>query len=201
MSDTFFSGSMFMPQAWYWQADDGRVYSGFTQTVVANTFPDYVTWVDAGNTPSTWPRNLGNEQTDDELQAVLSAYGMFVNLKYYSADKRWRKEHGGMVATEGFPVRTDDRSQAKITGLYAAAKENQTVVTSYHAADGTVHQLDAAKMHQLNIDLLTHINNCFAVSADVLTQIEAGTITTRGQVDAAFDAPMTAARKNWMKQS
>jgi hypothetical protein len=77
--------------------------------------------------------------------------------------------------------------------------ELPTVVTPWAAADGNVYPLDGAQIVAMNNELLTHINNCFAVFADVLAQIEAGTITTHEQIDAAFDAPMTQARKDWLK--
>jgi hypothetical protein len=50
----------------------------------------------------------------------------------------------------------------------------------------------------MNNDLLTHINNCFGVSEDNYIAIDAGEITTREEIDAAFAAPMTKARKNWL---
>lgn len=184
----------------FWRADDGRVYGSATQTIGTDADANYTAWIAAGGIPLEWPRELDGTQTDAMMQAVLENYGLFVNLKYYTLFARWRKEHGGIVTTAGFPIKTDDRAQAKITGLYAASKEAPTVVTPYHATDNTIHQLDAAGMYQLNADLLTHINNCFAVSADVLAQIEAGTITAREQVDAAFDASMTQAREDWLKK-
>ena len=55
-------------------------------------------------------------------------------------------------------------------------------------------------MNTLNNDLLVHINACFQISADMLAGIAAGTVTTREQIDAAFDAPMTQAAADWLKQ-
>jgi hypothetical protein len=51
----------------------------------------------------------------------------------------------------------------------------------------------------MSIELLTHINNCFSISADVLAAIEEGTITTREEIDAAFGAAMPPAAKDWLK--
>lgn len=188
----------FIPQKAYWLADDGRVFSGPLEQIVDATDQGYSDYVEAGNSVSTWPRDIDGSQTDAMLQDVLEPFGMFVNLINYTADKRWRKEQGGITATAGFPIKTDDRSQAKITGLYTASQEVPAVVTPFSDADNAVRQLDAAAMHQLHVDLLTHINNCFSVSAAMLAGIADGSITTREQVDAAFDAPMTQARKDWM---
>ena len=189
----------YYPPQWYWLADDGRVYSGPLQAIVSQQDPGYVAWIEPGRVATAWPRDLAGNQTDAALQQVLEQHDMFVNLNYYTVNKRWQKEQGGIVATAGFPIKTNDRAQAKITGIYAASKEAPSVTTPFHAADNTVHELTAAQMYELNSDLLTHINNCFAISADVLADIQAGTITTREQVDAAFDAPITQARKDWMK--
>ena len=72
-------------------------------------------------------------------------------------------------------------------------------MTPYHATDNPIHQLTAARIEPVNVDLLTHINNCFSISADVLAAIEEGTITTREEIDAAFGAAMTQAAKDWLK--
>ena len=188
------------PWTWYWIHDDGRVFSGPKQAIVAQNDPDYLAWLHPSRQATPWPRDVDGNQTDASLQEVLEPHGMFANLTFYTVSKRWQKEQGGIVATDGFPIKTNDRAQAKITGLYAASKEAPAVVTPYHAADNSLHDLDAAQMYQLNVDLLTHINNCFAISADMLAGIADGSITTREQIDAAFDAPMTQARKDWMKK-
>lgn len=187
------------PQNWYWLADDGRLFSSLSQTLVAVDDPAYVAW-DATYDAAPWPVDGAGAQTDAALQAILEPYNMFANLQYYTVNKRWRTEVGGITATAGFPIRTDDRSQAKLTGLYTASQENPAVITQYHAADNTVQQIDAAGMLQLHIDLLTHINFCFDTSKAMLDGIIGGTITTRDEVDAAFSAPLTQAQKNWLKK-
>jgi hypothetical protein len=189
---------MFNPNDWYWLADDGRLFSSKQSTLIATDDSDYVVWAEL-NVATPWPRDDAGEQTDASLQVVLAPYNLFANLTYYTPYRRWRKEQGGLTTSFGMPVKTDDRSQAKITGIYNAQQVQPLVVTDFHAADGTIHQLDAAQIGLLNKELLTHINNCFAVSSDVLAGIADGSITTREQVDAAFDAPMTQARKDWLK--
>jgi hypothetical protein len=48
-------------------------------------------------------------------------------------------------------------------------------------------------------ELQTHINNCFDIASQTLAGIADGSITTLAQIDAAFDAPITQARKDWLK--
>ena len=191
--------SMFNPYNSFWVAEDGRVYGSAAQAITTDADPDYLAFVENGFLPLEWARELDGSQTDAAMQAVLASYGMFLDLKYYTIDKRWRTEQGGTTSTAGFPIRTDDRSQAKITGLFTASVEDPTVVTTYQASDQTLHEIDAAGILQLHVDLLTYINACFAVSANTLGQIDAGTITTREQVDAMFGDVMTQANKNWLK--
>jgi hypothetical protein len=189
-----------------------EVYSSKTNTLVPVDDQTYVDWTAAygAATPIA---------SEAELADVLKAYNLlpawlfnaasFIQptpttyskeqLAAYSPDKRWRKEQGGITLSSGMPVKTDDRAQAKITGVFVAAQQAPTVITPWHAADGTVQQLDGNQLVAMNNDLLTHINNCFSVSADVLAQIEAGTITSLEQIDAAFDAPMTQERRDWLK--
>ncbi|MET4017712.1 hypothetical protein BSZ19_21905 [Bradyrhizobium japonicum] len=192
------SARQYDPTHWYWIADDGRIFASARQTPVPADDADYAVFVRMAM-PSQWPRDQAGAQTDAELQLVLDPYNLFVTLQGYTAYKRWRKEQAGITLSSGMPIKTDDRSQAKITGVYNAQLANPAVTTPWHAADGLTYDLDAAAMAAMNTELLTHINNCFAVSDDVLAQIEAGTITTHAQIDATFDAPMTQARKDWLK--
>lgn len=184
----------YTPSHWYWivGGDEANVWSSRLAASVPVTDADYVAWLGAGGTPSA-------AATKADLQEVFAAQYPAGMLESYNEHKRWLKEQSGITLTSGMPIKTDDRAQAKITGVFVAAKELPTMTTPWSAADNTVHVLDADQIIAMNNELLTHINNCFSISADVLAQIEAGTITTREQIDAAFDAPITQARKDWLK--
>ena len=190
---------MSYPIHWYWLADDGRLFSSKSQTLVATDDPAYVAW-DGPYDATVWPRDDAGAQTDASLQEVLAPLNMFVNLSYYATYKRWVKEQGGLTLSSGMPVLTDDRSQAKINGTRLVAQNNASLTTPWYAADGQYHNMTSADVIAMSDELQTHINNCFSVSSDVHAQIDNGTITTREQVDAAFDAAMTRARKDWLKK-
>ena len=190
------------PAQWYWLADDGRVFSGPLETVVTTSDSGYVAWVAAGNPQTAWPRELDGNQTDAALQDVLTPHGMFVNLSYYAVDVRWRVEQGGMTISNGMPIKTDDRSQAKINGLRlmslpgAMVKEGEDPLaqppptnpftTEFWAADYTLWTLNASQILMVSNELQALMDNTFDVSADVLTQIQNGTVTTRDQVNSMF---------------
>jgi hypothetical protein len=197
----------------FWMIGEGasQVYQSRTNTMVPVSDPAYVEW-SLSRSPTPIP-------SEADLAEVLQKYPLvrpwlfnaasFIQpapdsytpsqLKAYSDDARWRKEQGGLVTSAGFPIKTDDRAQAKITGVFSAAQVEPTVVTPWHCADGTIIDLDAAGMQAMNDDLLTHINNCFSISSDNRAAIDAGTMTTLEEIDAAYAAPITAARANWLK--
>jgi len=179
---------------WYWivAGDEANVWSSARHMLVPADDAAYLAWLEQGYSPSPIA-SMG------ELYDVLALQFPPGSLTTYTASKRWQKEQGGITLSFGMPIKTDDRAQAKITGVYAAQRVNPAVSTPWHAADGTVHDLTAAQMDAMNNELLTHINNCFSISADVLAGIEDGSITTLEQIDAAFAAPITQARMDWLK--
>jgi len=200
----------------YWNIGGSttEVYQSKTNSLVAINDPDYLAWVtgngDAEPTESVETlanrlRNLAAPlpawlmETSDFIQPDPGVYSKS-QLKHYNGNARWRKEQGGMTTTAGFPQKTDDRAQAKITGTYTAQNEVPSVVTLWHDAVGTVHELDAAGMYQLHVDLLTHINDCFSRSGYAVAQIDAGAATNLETIDAIYAADITEARKNWLKK-
>jgi hypothetical protein len=185
---------MYDVSKWYWYVgdDETQVWSSRLAAMVPAADPEFVEWKQH-EAPS-------RAATMEDLRIVLAEQYPPGTLETYTAHKRWQKEQAGITLSAGWPIKTDDRSQAKITGVYAAIQVNPAAVTPWAAADGSVHDVSQAEITAMNTDLLTHINNCFSISADVLVQIAAGTITTREQIDAAFDAPMTQARKDWLKK-
>jgi hypothetical protein len=170
----------------YWLADDGRVWGSIKQTITTTDDPDYVEWLKHNSAATPWPRDLSGQQTEAELQSVVGPLGMFVNLKYYNADRRWRKEQGGITLSLGWPIKTDDRSQSKINGARWAATAQQVQSTEWLAADGTYHTVSDAEIITISNELQLHIDSCFDTQKNVDGQVDAGTITTREQVDAAY---------------
>ncbi len=100
-----------------------------------------------------------------------------------AANKRWQVETGGIMVG-GALVDTSRDSQAMITGAYAYSQANPTEAINYKAASGWV-TLDAATMAVIATAVGAHVQACFAVEAQVSAEIEAGTITTIAEIDAA----------------
>ena len=174
------------------------MFASARQAIVEASDPDYSTWVEGGGIATPWPRDAAGNQTNEALQAVIAPYGMFVDLVSYTAAKRYETEQGGIMLSSGMPIRTDDRSQAKISGVMLAAKyppvpvkappggSGPAFTTKWHAVDGNVYPLDTPAIVAMSGELQLHIDQCFEAASAVLAGIADGTITTREQVDQAF---------------
>lgn len=178
----------YIPQNHYWLADDGRVYAGPTQTVVTKDDAGYRAWLSVNNRATPWPRDNGGNQTSAALQEVLAPYGMFADLAAYAADVRWRKEVGGTTIT-GVAYPTDRDTQGKLTSAFVLASADPSATFKWKLPDGTfTPSIDATNMQAVAKAVGQFVNGCFSTEETVVKGINAGTITTRGQVDTAFAA-------------
>lgn len=103
----------------------------------------------------------------------------------YARNKRWEVEVGGTLVS-GIPVSTDDRSKLMIIGARVAAAADPAWSTVWQGADSAAYPVNAAAMLAISDAVQAHTNRTFTVLAGVLSGIDAGTITTRAEVDAAF---------------
>lgn len=106
-------------------------------------------------------------------------------LMAHAALRRWMLETGGIMIG-GIPVSTDDRSKIMIMGARVAAQANPDWSTTWHGADGASYPLNAASMVAISDAVEAHVNSTFATFALVKGDIDAGTITSTEQIDAAF---------------
>jgi hypothetical protein len=102
----------------------------------------------------------------------------------YAADVRWRREVGG-ITVGGVPVATDDRAKMMIVGARLAAIADPQWSTVWHGADGQTYPVEATAMLAISDAVQAHVNSCFATFALVMAAIDAGSITTMAQIDAA----------------
>lgn len=111
-------------------------------------------------------------------QPALSAS----DLKAYAADLRWLKETSGVVVG-GIPIPTDDRAKVLLLGAAMSMTDEQT---AQYVVGSVSITLTGAQFKGLYAGLVAHVQECFATQTAVLTEIDAGTITTRAEIDAAF---------------
>lgn len=79
---------------------------------------------------------------------------------------------------------TDDRSKLMITGARVKADKDAAFTTNWKTPAGFV-EIDAATIIAISNAVLDHVDASFAIEGAVLAGIEAGTITTQAQIDAA----------------
>ncbi|WP_332129931.1 hypothetical protein [Azorhizobium caulinodans] len=75
------------PFQWFWQADDGRVYSSAARSLVSGDDPGFVDFKASGRKPTRWPADDAGAQTDAALNEVLGAYGLTVHATPLAAMK------------------------------------------------------------------------------------------------------------------
>lgn len=107
-------------------------------------------------------------------------------LVAYAADRRWQAEQAGTVWND-WPIHTDDRSQGKyLSELQAIALNVRVDGDPWKFADGVFRPLSNVDFPQLAIAAREHARTVFGIEWMVLAEIEAGTITTKAEIDAAF---------------
>lgn len=112
--------------------------------------------------------------------------GEKIELPAYAAQKRWETEVGGTI-WNGWPILTDRESQNKITSEALAIEKGQRLDGDpWKFADGEFRPLTNAQMDSLAAAVRLYIRDSFAIEARVVAEIEAGTISTIEQIDAAF---------------
>lgn len=106
-------------------------------------------------------------------------------LHTYAADKRWQLETGG-ITVSGIQVATDDRSKMMIMGARMAAQNKPSWSTKWVGKNGTVHTVNAAAVTTMSDAVQEHVNKVFTAYDGIKAQIEAGSLATPAQIDAAF---------------
>lgn len=109
-----------------------------------------------------------------------------MTLQEYAAAKRWEKEVGGTV-WNGWPVLSDRESQSKIIAEAVAIEKGERADGDpWKFADGEFRSLTNEQMDDLAAAVRLHVRNSYGIEAQVLAAIEAGSITTEAQINAAF---------------
>lgn len=97
-------------------------------------------------------------------------------------DKRWRVETGGIVVG-GASIRTDETSQAKITGAVNLFSHDETLThIDWEAQPGIWVQLDEATMLAIGVAVGRHVQACFSHAKTLSEAI------TSAEDHAALDA-------------
>jgi hypothetical protein len=106
-------------------------------------------------------------------------------LKAHAASARYNKETGGF-AVGGVTYPTDRETQAKMAAAYALAQGNPNIAFDWKLPNGGFVALTAADVAAVATAVGVFVQQCFGAEASACIDIEAGTITTRAQIDARF---------------
>ncbi|SDU08357.1 DUF4376 domain-containing protein [Stappia sp. ES.058] len=113
-----------------------------------------------------------------------------VDLHAHLSAIRRAHETGGVTVTIGsdtIEVATDQEGRTNLLGARVAAQEVPGFATVWSANNGRF-PLDGAGIIALSDAVLAHINGAFVAQDVVAEDIDAGTLTTPAEVEAAFAA-------------
>lgn len=127
----------------------------------------------------------GPDAVIDRVEAIDWAGAKKQALKDYAAAKRLEAESKGIVLN-GMVVKTDRASQFMTVGACMAAAEDPNFTASWKCADGSFVLLNAEQIIAVRRAITAHIASCFSAEAAVANSVNAGSITTRAQIDSAM---------------
>lgn len=139
---------------------------------------------DQGVVTQRWIEYASDDAEQVSAAAADLVSGRKIALAQYAADKRWRVETGG-CPWSGHVIATDRDSQSKLMAEFVAIGGGLRSDPSPWKMTAGFVSLTNAQMATAIAAARTHVATAFATEAAVLAQVNAGTITTTAQIDAA----------------
>lgn len=164
---------------WYWTvaSEPTEVWSSKRGVAVPKNDAAYLAWLDAGGKAQIIP-----SLTDlREMFANVYPAGM---LATYLAARRFDVETRG-ISIEGMTIATDRQSQAMINGAVGFLSLSPASAVKFKTLEGFI-DLDLQALQAVAIAVAMHVQKCFAKEAETLRGIEAGSITSRHEIDLAI---------------
>lgn len=183
---------------WYWNVD-GRAFCSASMSFIPSNDAAYLAWMSENGTApkvasmdEVWPyiKDLVPAWvTGSQLAARPTATTYSKDqLKAYAAYVRYQKEVVG-VTVNGVRIPSDRSTQAKLTAAALFATIDNTRTFNWKLADGSfTATLSAAQVIATAQAVGVHVNQCFVIESQVVAQIDAGTLVSLAQIDAAFAA-------------
>lgn len=152
-------------------------------SILADAYPDKTEW----QRVAYWDGKL---IFPDDLYPAISIVDMpaarKATLLAYARQKRWQIETGG-IEVGGMPIATDDRSKLMIAGARTSADSDPDFETSWDAGEMDV-DLNAEQIIAISDAVRDHVAAVFAKFKTIRADINAGTLTSKSEVDAAYAA-------------
>jgi hypothetical protein len=177
---------------WYWSVatKSGYVFSSASATYVPTTDANYQAWAAQGYVHA----QAANEQTLLQILAGVcpGLVAQFpAGLIAYAQSKQQAIAAGGVtvnVGAVGSPLNveasTDTASLIMLQGAASLAQIAPTQTFTWVQNNGATVSLTAAQVTQIFGAVATFVQSTFLALSQVVAAINAGTITTRAQVDS-----------------
>jgi hypothetical protein len=129
----------------------------------------------------------GPDLAIDRVSALDLASLRKESLLAYAAARRYAVETASVVMN-GVSIATDRQSQAMLSAAYNMAQADADFSTMWKGSDGSFAALSAAQIIAIAQAVGAFVASCFAAEAAAVVKINAGTITTKAEIDAAIVA-------------
>jgi hypothetical protein len=175
------------PVDWYWiVADDqSKVWSSARAGYVSANDEAFVLWTAGGNLPT---RIASIEELSDVFAAQYPA-GM---LTTYANARQWSLATSGRVVQLGgraLPFKTDPESLALINGkAYRLSMPGSPTTVNWQIGPTEFVPIAASDFTAIAIEIADWVQATFDALPAIFAGIEAGSITTTAQIDAALAA-------------
>jgi hypothetical protein len=181
----------FTPRSWYWAVatKTGYVFSSASASYVPTTDATYTAWTAQGYVPT----QVANEQTLVQILAGVcpGLVAQFpAGLIAYAQSKQQTIATGGItvnVGTVGSALNVeasmDIHSLIVLQGAATLAQSAPTQTFTWVQNNGASISLTAAQVTQIFGAVAMFVQSTFTALSQVVAAINAGTITTRAQVD------------------
>lgn len=104
-------------------------------------------------------------------------------LKDHAAAKRWQHSQSGLTLPNGVIVDTSDTSKAKVHQALSILEKGWAASVEWKAKNGRV-VLDLAGITAVSQAMAAFEQACFAAEFAIIDAIDAGTLTTKAEIDA-----------------
>jgi hypothetical protein len=173
---------------WYWRVggDESKVFSSRRGNYVDADDNEFQAWTEDGGVPSVM-------DTEIELVEYLSRHAPFLSISLplaliaYANEKQWSLATGGRIITvggEAIPFSTAEASMALINGKVARLQQPDAPHSiNWQTGPTTFTTIVAADFIAAAVKIADWVQSTFDALPLVFSGIEAGTITSRSQID------------------
>jgi hypothetical protein len=187
---------VFNPTNWFWFiGDDTKVYASARNIYVDPSDQAYVAWSEGNHTTTLqdeaeawyYMKAVLPNWMFDGTTFVQPGEGAYTptQLKNYSGVVEDVAANSGMVAA-GIPIGTDPATKRKVADARTAAEADPDYTSTIVGSDGNLYPVNSTKLIEMSDAVIAYGTVLNDTYATLHTDIDAGTVTTLEQINAAF---------------